>query len=213
MPSITQMAAFHKFCQQLSFSVLEQIYPREVVASLLSQDQAWEQRERKLNHLFLVYLLIVWSLSARSSLRMVCDRLLRPLRLSGALAESTPTSGAFCYRRGQLGVRVLRHLFRLRARPFAQAQTPGSFAFGLRLMGMDGTQFSVADSPHPRIQSGGGEPPGHRARALAGCGDARALGSRFLQCGLAAHAAPTRSSRAGPPGQQSPAGHPHPHPE
>ncbi len=150
MPSIPQMAAFHKFCQQLSFSVLEQIYPREVVAGVLSQDQAWEQRERKLNHLFLVYLLIVWSLSARSSLRMVCDRLLRPLRLSGALAESTPTSGAFCYRRGQLGVRVLRHLFLLLARPFAEAQTPGSFAFGLRLMGMDGTQFSVADSPQNR---------------------------------------------------------------
>ena len=68
MASIPQLAAFHKFCQQLSFSVLEEIYPREVVASLLSQDQAWEQRERKLNHLFL---LIVWSLSARSSLREV----------------------------------------------------------------------------------------------------------------------------------------------
>ena len=79
MPSIPQMAAFHKFCQQVSFSVLEQISPREVVAGLLSQDQAWEQRERKLNHLFLVYLLIAWSLS-RSSLRAVCDRLLRPLR-------------------------------------------------------------------------------------------------------------------------------------
>ncbi len=146
MPSIPQIAAFHKFCQQLSFSVLEQIYPREVVTCLLSQDQAWEQRERKLNHLFLVYLLIAWSLS-RSSLRAVCDRLLRPLRLRGELQESTPTSAGFCYRRSHLGVRVLRHLFRLLCRPFADAQTPGSFAFGLRLMGIDGTQFSVAQSP------------------------------------------------------------------
>lgn len=150
MPSIPQMADCHTFCQQLSFSVLEEIYPREVVAGVLTEDRAWEQRERKLNHLFLIYLLLIWSLSARSSLRAVCDRLLRPLRLSGALAESTPTSAALCYRRGHLGVRVLRHLFGLLARPFAQAQTPGSFAFGLRLMGMDGTQFSVADSPHNR---------------------------------------------------------------
>ena len=103
MASIPQLAAFHKFCQQLSFSVLEEIYPREVVASLLSQDQAWEQRERKLNHLFL---LIVWSLSARSSLRAACDRLLRPLRLLGAEQESTPTAAALCYRRRHLGVRV-----------------------------------------------------------------------------------------------------------
>src|SRR5260370_6941306 len=106
MPSIPQMAAFHKFCQQLSFSVLEQIYPREVVASVLSQDQAWEQRERKLNHLFLVYLLIVWSLSARSSLRMVCARLLRPLRLSGALVETTPPSPPCCYLRAHLDLRA-----------------------------------------------------------------------------------------------------------
>src|SRR5260370_37042427 len=150
MPSIPQMAAFHKFCQQLSFSVVDQSYAREVVGDVLSQDQAWEQRERKLNHLFLVYLLIVWSLSAHSSLLMGCDRPLRPLRVSGARAERSPTRGAFCYRGGQLGVRVLHHLFLLLARPFAEAQTPGSFAFGLRLMGMDGTQFAVADSQENR---------------------------------------------------------------
>jgi hypothetical protein len=54
MPSIPQMADCHKFCQQLSFSMLEEIYPREVVADRLTEDQAWEQRERKLNHLFLI---------------------------------------------------------------------------------------------------------------------------------------------------------------
>ena len=150
MPSISEMAPFHKFCQQLSFSVLEELYPREVVASVLSEDQAWEQRERKLNHLFLVYLLIVWSLSVRGSLRAVCDRRLRPLRLLGAVQESTPTAAALCYRRGHLGVRVMRHLFHRLCRPFADAQTPGSFAFGLRLMGVDGTQFSVAQSPKNR---------------------------------------------------------------
>ena len=147
MPSIPQMATCYQFCQELSFSVLEQIYPRAVVAYVLSQEQSWERRERKLNHLFLVYLLIVWSLSVRSSLRSVCDRLLRPLRLSGALKESTPKSGALCYRRRRLGVRVLRHLFHRLCRPFADVETPGCFAFGLRLMGVDGTQFSVAQSP------------------------------------------------------------------
>lgn len=128
MSSIPQLTALHKFCQQLSFSVLEEIYPREVVASLLYQDRAWEQRERKLNHLFVVYLLILWSLSARSSLRAACDRLLRPLRLMGAVQESTPTVAALCYRRQHLGVRVLRHLFRACCRPFADAATPGCFA-------------------------------------------------------------------------------------
>jgi hypothetical protein len=47
-------------------------------------------------------------------------------------------------------VRVFRHLFKLLCRPFADPSTPGGFAFGLRLMGIDGTKFSVADTPANR---------------------------------------------------------------
>jgi len=150
-PRIPQIAPLNKLCQLVTFSVLEEVYPREQIAALLSQDQAWEQRERKLNQLIMVYLLIAWSLMARCSLRRAYDRLLRPLRLKcDDLQESTPSSGALCYRREQLGVRVFRHLFRLRCRPIASPSTPGSFAFGLRLMGIDGTKFSVADTPANR---------------------------------------------------------------
>ncbi len=151
MPRIPQIAPLNKLCHLVSFSVLQELYPRSLICHLLSCDRAWEQRERKLNHLIMVYLLIVWSLMARCSLRAVYDRLLRPLRLSGDdLQESTPTSAALCYRRRQLGVRVFRHLFRRVCRPFALPSTPGSFAFGLRLMGIDGTKFSVADTEQNR---------------------------------------------------------------
>lgn len=44
MSSIPQIPPVHKWGQMLTFSVLEQLYPREVVSELLSQDQAEEQR-------------------------------------------------------------------------------------------------------------------------------------------------------------------------
>jgi len=151
MPTIPQIATSHKLCHLLTFSLLEQLYPRDLVACLLGQDRAWEQRERKLSHLVMVYLLIVWSMMARRSLRAVCDHLLRPLRLRGdELTEATPTSAAFWYRRKRLGVRVFRHLFQAVCHPFAATTTSGAFAFGLRLMGIDGTRFAVADTPANR---------------------------------------------------------------
>jgi Transposase DDE domain/Insertion element 4 transposase N-terminal len=149
MASIPQITSTDKLSPQLSFSVLETLYPREVVSDLLSQDGAWERRERKLSHLIMVYLLIVWSFSQGCCLRAVYDRLLRPLRLLGLQLTSTPTSAALCYRRSRLGCRVFRHLMRRCCRPFAPAHSAG-FAFGLRLMGIDGTKISVADTPENR---------------------------------------------------------------
>lgn len=151
MSSIAQASAFHKVCHQLSFSVLEEIYPRHVIQDVLRQNQKRTRRERKLNHLVLIYLLIAWSVMAHRSLREVCDRLLRALRLTGEeVGDATPTSAAYRYRRRQIGVRVLCQIFHRLCRPCASTLMPGSFAFGLRLMGLDGTKLAVADTPENR---------------------------------------------------------------
>ena len=47
-----------KLCQQVALPVLEEIYPRELVCQVLHDLHRWEQRERKLNQLIMVYLLI-----------------------------------------------------------------------------------------------------------------------------------------------------------
>ena len=47
-----------KFCQHLRLQVLERWYPRELVSDLLTRCQAWEQRERKLSQLVIVYYVI-----------------------------------------------------------------------------------------------------------------------------------------------------------
>jgi hypothetical protein len=145
---IAQLPADDKFSQQFSLSLLEEIYPREVIAELLSQLQRWEQRERKLSQLVMVYLLLAWHLFCRESLRAVFLHLSAALRLCGLLsATAVPTKNAFFKRRKQLGVRFFRLLLRRVCQPRATVETPGAFAFGFRLVAIDGTLEDVADSP------------------------------------------------------------------
>src|SRR5438067_433123 len=120
MTSIQEIPSPDNWSSWLTFSVLEPLYPRQVISSLLAHDHAQEQRQRKLSHLMMVYLLIAWSVMARTALRSAADRLLSSLRLSrDEPLPATPTAAAFCYRRRLIGVRVLRHLFQHCCRPFA----------------------------------------------------------------------------------------------
>jgi hypothetical protein len=58
-----------------------------------------------------------------------------------------PTSPALTKARQRLGARPLELLFGLRRGPLAVAETPGAFAFGLRLVAWDGTGIDAADTP------------------------------------------------------------------
>jgi hypothetical protein len=151
MASLLHPAPKDKWCHLVTFSLLEELYPRHLLAVILSRCRAWERRERKLSQLVMVYLLILWTLWGQGALRRACDRVLAGLRLSrDEPGEATPTGGALCYRRQQLGARVLRQVFRQVCQPFATVQTPGGFAFGLRLMALDGSRIAVADTPKNR---------------------------------------------------------------
>ncbi|GAC1360815.1 MAG: hypothetical protein PVSMB5_20710 [Ktedonobacteraceae bacterium] len=119
-----------------------------MVCDLLTRFGSWETRERKLNQCLLVFLLIAWHLFPNHSLRRVFLKLTDALRLLGGLSiHAVPTEAAITYRRKQLGVRFMRTLMLRACRPLASAQTPGCFAFGLRLMGIDGTLEDVKETP------------------------------------------------------------------
>ena len=60
--------------------------------------------------------------------------------------ERSPHRSSLCVARKRLGVAPVRHLFERTVRPLAHPDTPGAFAFGLRLMGIDGTVLDVPDS-------------------------------------------------------------------
>jgi hypothetical protein len=136
-----------KLSHALRLPLLEQYYPREVVADLLSQCHAWEERERKLSQLLIVYYIIALSLFRQFNVSEVFAHLCRALRwLWPDPSLALPTGGALTARRQSLGIPVMRLLFRRCCRPLATPATKGAFALGLRLMAIDGTLDEVPDT-------------------------------------------------------------------
>ncbi len=124
-----------KFCQHLRLQLLETCYPRELVSELLTRCQAWEQRERKLRQLVIVYYVIALSLFRQFNVTEVFAHLSRGLRwLWPDPSIALPTGGALTARRQSLGMVVMRLLFRQCCRTLASQETKGAFALGLRLM-------------------------------------------------------------------------------
>ena len=145
---IAQLPASDKVAQLVSVELLTRLYPRELVCQLLTEQHRWEQRESKLSHVLMVYYVIVLSLFPRLGLRDVYGRLTRAWHwLEERMEQRLPSAGALCYRRGTLGIGVLRRLFRQVCRPLATPETKGAFRFGLRLMAIDSTLEDVADTP------------------------------------------------------------------
>jgi hypothetical protein len=144
-----------KFCQHLSFPFLEEYCPREVVSELLSACHAWEQRERKLSQLVIVYYVIALSLFRQLNVTAVFAQLSRGLRwLWPDPGIALPTGGALTARRQSLGIPVMRQLFRRCCQLLATEKTKGAFAFGLRLMAVDSTLDEVPDTPANAVHFG-----------------------------------------------------------
>lgn len=146
--NLPQLAEESKVSYALHLPLLERYYPRETVAELLSRCHAWEQRERKLSQLLIVYYIIALSLFRQYNVTEVFVHLCRGLHWLWPDARlSLPTGGALTARRQSLGIPVMRLLFRRCCRPLATAATTGAFGLGLRLMALDGTLDEVADTP------------------------------------------------------------------
>lgn len=145
---ITQLPSSDKLCHRLSWPILEQFFPRQRIEQLIETFGGQGTRARKLTVVLVVWVLICWHLYLRHSLGAVFLKLSSAERWLGEEEpESLPTRAAWTYRRKQLGVRLLRALFEESCVPLATQDTPGAFAFGLRLMAIDGTLEDVNDTP------------------------------------------------------------------
>ena len=182
---LRQIALDDKMCQQVSLDVFEPIYPRGVICEHLSQHQAWEKRERCLNMLVLIYVLLAAALWTRLSWPRVLENLARPLHVLGLpLAVMRVAASAISYRRQQLGVAPLQGLFAQCCRPLCTPQTPGAYCFGRRLVAIAGTRQDVADTPanaaafqRPSNQYGPGPFPQIRLLLLSECGSHASFGA------------------------------------
>src|SRR5258708_14477956 len=91
-------------CQQVSLNVFDQIYPREVICEQLSVHHAWEERERCLNMVVLIYVLLAAALWTRLALPRVLEKLAPPLHVLGLpLSPMHVVGSAITYRRHHLG--------------------------------------------------------------------------------------------------------------
>ncbi len=69
--SLQQIPSESKFTQVFRVEVLDQLYPREEVADLLTRCHGWEERERKLSQIVIVYYVMGLSLVRRLNLAAV----------------------------------------------------------------------------------------------------------------------------------------------
>jgi transposase IS4-like protein/DDE family transposase len=167
-----------KMCQHVSLEIVAQIYPQKIICDQLSLHDAWEERERALNMVVVIHLLLAAALWTRLAFPRVLERLARPLHVLGLPLKAMQVKGsAISYRRQQLGVAPLQGLFARCCRPLCTPETLGAYRFGKRLMALDGTmqdvpdtQANAAEFARPRNQYGDGPFPQIRLLVLNECG-------------------------------------------
>ena len=98
--------------------------------------------------LLTLLLCIAMSLYSEVSLHYVLVRLVRGTRLlRGAGVDAVANKGSISKARYRLGAKPLEMLFKQTCRPIAEPETQGAFAYGLRLVALDGTLEDIADTP------------------------------------------------------------------
>jgi hypothetical protein len=145
---LREIEAESKFSQELSLAAIEHIVPRASIAGALAAEGRLTERERKLNLLITVLLVIMINIYTSDSMTDVLEQMAQGLRYIWPDPDYVlPKASAISYRRYQVGARPMVALFHQVCQPLATPETPGAFLFGLRLMAMDGTTEDVPDTP------------------------------------------------------------------
>src|SRR5207253_235572 len=171
--SVRHFAEDDKLCHHMTLEVLQDLFPLEVVEQVLSDCHAWEKREKALNMVTILSLLIALTLFPRLTVGGVLRRLASGARfLWPDPSAPVASDGAIWKLRQQLGVTPVRRLFQRCCRPQATPQTKGAFRWGRRVVAMDGTSEDVAETPDNansfgRLTDGPSKSPFPQLRALS----------------------------------------------
>jgi hypothetical protein len=166
---------------------LVQVIRPEDLRQALAATGRVDSRPCPLTHEVVLWIVLAMGLFTDVPIRQVfkLSRRLRP-------GERSPHRSSLCVARKRLGVAPVRHLFERTVRPLARPETPGAFAFGLRLMGIDGTVLDVPDSAandaafgRPSGQRGVGAFPQVRKLSLVELGTHAelAVAIKAIRCG------------------------------
>lgn len=157
---------------------------------MLAAEGLQTKRERKLNLLVTVLLIIMMNIYTTDPIGAVLEKITQGLRYIWPDPDyQVANASAISYRRYQVGARPLVTLFQQVCQPIATPETPGAFLFGLRLMALDGTPEDVVDTPAKaaafgRHQSDRGASafPQIKGVYLAECGTHAIVDAGFWPC-------------------------------
>jgi hypothetical protein len=144
---IRQIEPDTKFSAEMSLEVITRVVPMATIQNVLAECGVAGQRERRLPGWLTVLFCIGMNLLSELNMTGVMEHLMRGTRLIHSLdEEAAPCASAYSQARARLGARVMARLFKAVCRPLASAATPGAFAYGLRLVALDGSVDEVPDS-------------------------------------------------------------------
>jgi hypothetical protein len=128
--------------------VLDRLTALEQVISPMDIQQALDESGRvnpracKLTHNVMMWIVLAMGIFTNLPIRQVFKHARR-----FRVGEAAPTRSALCVARQRLGLEPVRRLFERTVHPLAEADTPGAFYRGLRLVAVDGTLEDVPDTP------------------------------------------------------------------
>lgn len=139
----------------INLDAITDAYPRKLIDEILAETGRGSQRTRKLPAYLVMYYAIVLGLMTSVSAREVLRRLTQGLRDTVEWRpEWIATRSAITQARERLGPEPLRRLFETVANPVAKRGTVGAWFRSLRLVAIDGSSLSVADSAPNRATFG-----------------------------------------------------------
>jgi hypothetical protein len=151
MYRLRQMDLDDKVCEQIEMTMLETVYPKEVILRCVQESQPWASKARRVRQstaLALVLFVIAMALWSRLSQQLVWQKLVGKLSdLHPAEPEGSLSDAALAGRRKVLGSQGLQALMQACCQPVAQRPSMPSAFFGrYRLMAIDGTVFNTPDT-------------------------------------------------------------------
>lgn len=145
------MTVDDKVCEQVSMSMLNEVYPKEVIERCVQQSEPWNSKVRRVRlstALSLVLFVIAMALWSRRNQCQVWASLVGKLSdLHPAEPDATISDSGLSGRRQALGSQCLQALFQERCQLLATpASMPNAFFGRYRLMAIDGTLFHTPDT-------------------------------------------------------------------
>ena len=151
MYRLREMTVDDKVCEQVSMTMLDEVYPKEVIERCVQSSNPWCDKVRRVRlstALSLVLFVIAMALWSRRNQRQVWASLVGKLSdLHPAQPDSAISDSGLSGRRQVLGSQCLQALFQERCQVLATpASMPNAFFGRYRLMAIDGTLFHTPDT-------------------------------------------------------------------